>query len=119
MTCTFVGGVASNSSFTVKGSQTNNKSATIDGATYESGLKFDSNGSVSFSIKKKMTMTMYFASDDKKCTALINGKKTSETGAVVDTTKHTLTVVLEADDYTLTKQDTGNLFMIKLVPVTE
>ena len=119
VTCTFVGGVASNSSFTVKGSQTNKKSATIDGTTYESGLKFDSDGSVSFSIKKKMTMTMYFASDDKKCTALINGKKTSETGAVVDTTKHTLTVVLEADDYTLTKQDTGNLFMIKLVPVTE
>lgn len=119
VTCTFIGGVASNSSFTVKGAQTNKKTATIDGTKYESGLKFDSNGSVSFSIKQKMTMTMYFASDDTKCTSLINGKKTTETGAIVDTTNKTLTVVLEAGDYTLTKQDTGNLFMIKLVPVTE
>lgn len=120
VTCTFAGGAASNSSFTVvKGSATNKKTATIDGTTYDSGVKIDSDVSISFTTTKKMTMTMYFASADTKCTVLINGKKTSETGATVDTTKKTLTVVLEAGDYTLTKQDTGNLFMIKLVPVTE
>ena len=119
VTCTFVDGKASNSAFTVLGSVTNKKSATIDGVSYASGLKFDSNGKVTFTTTQKMTMTMYFASDDTKCTALINGQKTSVTGATIDTTAKTLTVVLEAGTYVLTKQDSGNLFMIKLVPVTE
>lgn len=119
VTCTFVDGKASNSAFTVAGSVTNKKSATIDGVSYASGLKFDSNAKVTFTTTQKMTMTMYFASDDAKCTALINGQKTSVTGATVDTTAKTLTVVLEAGTYVLTKQDSGNLFMIKLVPVTE
>ena len=117
--CTFVDGKASNSAFTVVGSVTNKKSATIDGVSYASGLKLNSDGKVTFTTTQKMTMTMYFASDDSKCTALINGKKTSETGATIDTSAKTLTVVLEAGTYVLTKQDTGNLFMIKLVPVTE
>ena len=119
VTCTFVDGKASNSAFTVVGSVTNKKSATIDGVSYASGLKLNSDGKVTFTTTQKMTMTMYFASDDSKCTALINGKKTSETGATIDTSAKTLTVVLEAGTYVLTKQDTGNLFMIKLVPVTE
>ena len=119
VTCTFVDGKASNSAFTVAGSVTNKKSATIDGVSYASGLKFDSNAKVTFTTTQKMTMTMYFASDDTKCTALINGQKTSVTGATIDTTAKTLTVVLEAGTYVLTKQDSGNLFMIKLVPVTE
>ena len=117
--CTFVDGKASNSAFTVVGSVTNKKSATIDGVSYASGLKLNSDGKVTFTTTQKMTMTTYFASDDSKCTALINGKKTSETGATIDTSAKTLTVVLEAGTYVLTKQDTGNLFMIKLVPVTE
>ena len=117
--CTFVDGKASNSAFTVVGSVTNKKSATIDGVSYASGLKLNSDGKVTFTTTQKMTMTMYFASDDSKCTAFINGKKTSETGATIDTSAKTLTVVLEAGTYVLTKQDTGNLFMIKLVPVTE
>ena len=119
VTCTFVDGKASNSAFTVVGSVTNKKSATIDGVSYASGLKLNSDGKVTFTTTQKMTMTMYFASDDSKCTALINGKKTSETGATIDTSAKTLTVVLEAGTYVLTKQDTGNLFMIKLVPVTK
>lgn len=119
VTCTFVDGKASNSAFTVAGSVTNKKSATIDGVSYAIGLKFDSNAKVTFTTTQKMTMTMYFASDDAKCTALINGQKTSVTGATIDTTAKTLTVVLEAGTYVLTKQDSGNLFMIKLVPVTE
>ena len=119
VTCTFENGKASNSAFTVAGSVTNKKSATIDGVSYASGLKLDSNGKVTFTTTQKMTMTMYFASDDSKCTALINGKKTSETGATIDTSAKTLTIVLEAGTYVLTKQDAGNLFMIKLVPVTE
>ena len=119
VTCTFVDGKASNSAFTVAGSVTNKKSATIDGVSYASGLKFDSNAKVTFTTTQKMTMTMYFASDDTKCTALINGQKTSVTGATIDTTAKTLTIVLEAGTYVLTKQDSGNLFMIKLVPVTE
>ena len=64
-------------------------------------------------------MILYFGSDDTKVNAKIDGKSAADVNAVIDTTAKTMTVTLEAGTHTITKQDTGNLFGIKLVPVTE
>ena len=42
-----------------------------------------------------------------------------EVNAVIDSTAKTMTVTLDAGSHTITKQDTCNLFGIKLVPITE
>jgi hypothetical protein len=47
------------------------------------------------------------------------GKKPAEVNAVIDSTAKTMTVTLDAGSHTITKQDTCNLFGIKLVPITE
>ena len=114
--CSFAGGKASNSSFTVAGSFKNSKTGvTVDGNTYNDYLKIESSaGTVSFKTTAKMQMTCY--TGDAKAKLKIDG--TDVTG---DTTKGIVTVTLEDGDHTIAKANSGSqsLYLIKLVPVTE
>lgn len=114
--CSFAGGKASNSSFTVVGSFKNSATGvTVDGNTYKDYLKIESSaGTVSFKTTAKMQMTCY--TGDAKAKLKIDG--TDVTG---DTTKGIVTVTLEAGDHTIAKANSGSqsLYLIKLVPVTE
>ncbi len=124
--CTFTRGEgnvagASNSAFTLTSCNNgvNKGTATVDGVTCTECVKMEGSTSIAFTIAQKMTMTLYFGSADTKCTAKIDGKKAATAGAVIDTTAKTLTVSLETGAHTISKQDTGNLFAIKLVPIAE
>ena len=114
--CSFAGGQASNSSFTVTGSFKNSTTGvTVDGNTYKDYLKIESSaGTVSFKITAKMQMTCY--TGDAKAKLKIDGADV--TG---DTTKGVVTVTLEAGDHSIAKAGSGSqsLYLIKLVPVTE
>ncbi|MEE0994914.1 MAG: pectate lyase, partial [Prevotella sp.] len=114
--CSFAGGQASNSSFTVTGSFKNSTTGvTVDGNTYKDYLKLESSaGTVSFKTTAKMQMTCY--TGDTKAKLKIDGADV--TG---DTTKGVVTVTLEAGDHTIAKAGSGSqsLYLIKLVPVTE
>lgn len=105
---------------TVSGNYATNKgTATIDGTSYSTCVKMESATNISVTVDKKVTMTLYFSSADSKTNAKIDGKKPAEVNAVIDSTAKTMTVTLDAGSHTITKQDTCNLFGIKLVPVTE
>lgn len=114
--CSFAGGQASNSSFTVTGNFKNSTTGvTVDGNTYKDYLKLESSaGTVSFKTTAKMQMTCY--TGDTKAKLKIDGADV--TG---DTTKGVVTVTLEAGDHSIAKADSGSqsLYLIKLVPVTE
>lgn len=114
--CSFAGGQASNSSFTVTGSFKNSTTGvTVDGNTYKDYLKIESSaGTVSFKTTAKMQMTCY--TGDTKAKLKIDGADV--TG---DTTKGVVTVTLEAGDHSIAKAGSGSqsLYLIKLVPVTE
>lgn len=116
VTCSFAGGKASNSSFTVAGSfKTSKTGVTVDGNTYNDYLKIESSaGTVSFKTTAKMQMTCY--TGDAKAKLKIDGADV--TG---DTTKGVVTVTLEAGDHSIAKAGSGSqsLYLIKLVPVTE
>ena len=114
--CSFAGGQASNSSFTVTGSFKNSTTGvTVDGNTYKDYLKIETSaGTVSFKTTAKMQMTCY--TGDAKAKLKIDGADV--TG---DTTKGVVTVTLEAGDHSIAKAGSGSqsLYLIKLVPVTE
>ena len=114
--CSFAGGQASNSSFTVTGSFKNSTTGvTVDGNTYKDYLKIESStGTVSFKTTAKMQMTCY--TGDTKAKLKIDGADV--TG---DTTNGVVTVTLEAGDHSIAKAGSGSqsLYLIKLVPVTE
>ena len=117
---TFTGSKPSSSIVTVSGNYATNKgTATIDGTSYSTCVKMESATNISVTVDKKVTMTLYFSSADTKTNAKIDGKKPAEVNAVIDSTAKTMTVTLDAGSHTITKQDTCNLFGIKLVPVTE
>ena len=117
---TFTGSKPSSSIVTVSGNYSTNKgTATIDGTSYSTCVKMESATHISVTVDKKVTMTLYFSSADTKTNAKIDGKKPAEVNAVIDSTAKTMTVTLDAGSHTITKQDTCNLFGIKLVPVTE
>ena len=117
---TFTGSKPSSSIVTVSGDYTTNKgTATIDGTSYSTCVKMESATNISVTVDKKVTMTLYFSSADTKTNAKIDGKKPAEVNAVIDSTAKTMTVTLDAGSHTITKQDTCNLFGIKLVPITE
>ena len=117
---TFTGSKPSSSIVTVSGNYATNKgTATIDGTSYSTCVKMESATNISVTVDKKVTMTLYFSSADTKTNAKIDGKKPAEVNAVIDTTAKTMTVTLDAGSHTITKQDTCNLFGIKLVPITE
>lgn len=105
---------------TVSGNYATNKgTATIDGTSYSTCVKMESATNISVTVDKKVTMTLYFSSADSKTNAKIDGKKPAEVDAVIDSTAKTMTVTLDAGSHTITKQDTCNLFGIKLVPIKE
>lgn len=117
---TFTDSKPSNSLVTVSGNYATNKgTATIDGTSYSTCVKMESATNISVTVDKKVTMTLYFSSADSKTNAKIDGKKPAEVNAVIDSTAKTMTVTLDAGSHTITKQDTCNLFGIKLVPVKE
>ena len=117
---TFTDSKPSSSIVTVSGNYATNKgTATIDGTSYSTCVKMESATNISVTVDKKVTMTLYFSSADSKTNAKIDGKKPAEVNAVIDSTAKTMTVTLDAGSHTITKQDTCNLFGIKLVPVTE
>lgn len=117
---TFTDSKPSSSIVTVSGNYATNKgTATIDGTSYSTCVKMESATNISVTVDKKVTMTLYFSSADTKTNAKIDGKKPTEVNAVIDSTAKTMTVTLDAGSHTITKQDTCNLFGIKLVPITE
>lgn len=117
---TFTDSKPSSSIVTVSGNYATNKgTATIDGTSYSTCVKMESATNISVTVDKKVTMTLYFCSADTKTNAKIDGKKPAEVNAVIDSTAKTMTVTLDAGSHTITKQDTCNLFGIKLVPVKE
>lgn len=117
---TFTDSKPSSSIVTVSGNYATNKgTATIDGTSYSTCVKMESATNISVTVDKKVTMTLYFSSADTKMNAKIDGKKPAEVNAVIDSTAKTMTVTLDAGSHTITKQDTCNLFGIKLVPVKE
>lgn len=117
---TFTDSKPSSSIVTVSGNYSTNKgTATIDGTSYSTCVKMESATNISVTVDKKVTMTLYFSSADTKTNAKIDGKKPAEVNAVIDSTAKTMTVTLDAGFHTITKQDTCNLFGIKLVPVKE
>ena len=117
---TFTDSKPSSSIVTVSGNYATNKgTATIDGTSYSTCVKMESATNISVTVDKKVTMTLYFSSADSKTNAKIDGKKPAEVNAVIDSTAKTMTVTLDAGSHTITKQDTCNLFGIKLVPVKE
>lgn len=117
---TFTDSKPSSSLVTVSGNYATNKgTATIDGTSYSTCVKMESATNISVTVDKKVTMTLYFSSADTKTNAKIDGKKPAEVNAVIDSTAKTMTVTLDAGSHTITKQDTCNLFGIKLVPVKE
>lgn len=117
---TFTDSKPSSSIVTVSGNYATNKgTATIDGTSYSTCVKMESATNISVTVDKKVTMTLYFSSADSKTNAKIDGKKPAEVNAVIDSTTKTMTVTLDAGSHTITKQDTCNLFGIKLVPVKE
>lgn len=117
---TFTGSKPSSSIVTVSGNYATNKgTATIDGTSYSTCVKMESATNISVTVDKEVTMTLYFSSADTKTNAKIDGKKPAEVNAVIDSTAKTMTVTLDAGSHTITKQDTCNLFGIKLVPVKE
>ena len=114
--CSFAGGKASNSSFTVAGSIKNSTTGvTVDGNTYNDYLKIETSaGTVSFKTTAKMQMTCY-TGDAKAKLKIDNNDVTG------DKTKGVVTAILEAGDHTIAKANSGSqsLYLIKLVPVTE
>ena len=117
---TFTDSKPSSSIVTVSGNYATNKgTATIDGTSYSTCVKMESATNISVTVDKKVTMTLYFSSADSKTNAKIDGKKPAEVNAVIDSTAKTMTVTLDVGSHTITKQDTCNLFGIKLVPVKE
>ena len=117
---TFTDSKPSSSIVTVSGNYSTSKgTATIDGTSYSTCVKMESATNISVTVDKKVTMTLYFSSADTKTNAKIDGKKPAEVNAVIDSTAKTMTVTLDAGFHTITKQDTCNLFGIKLVPVKE
>lgn len=110
ITCHFTGKTPSNNFFTISGNYSNTKgTATVDGVTYKECLKIESSTSIAFTITEKMTMTLYFGSEDTKVNIKVDSEKVSG-----DTATKTLVTTLEPGLHTLTKGDTCNLFFIKL-----
>ena len=114
---TFAGSKPSSSIVTVTGTYSTSKgTATIDGTSYDTCVKMESSTNITVTVDKKVTMTLYFGSADSKNNAKIDGNKPADVNATIDATAKTMTVSLDAGTHAITKQDSCNLFGIKLVP---
>ncbi len=106
--CNFQNSAPSNSAFTVVGTYSNSKgTATVNGTTYTTCLKIESQTLVKFTTTTAMTLTLVFGSQDTKYTIMVDGTKQTGSNGI-------LTVDIDAGEHTLTKADTGNLFYIGL-----
>lgn len=115
---TFEGSKPSSNIVIVTGNYSTKKgTATIDGTSYTTCVKMESSTNISVTVDKKVSMILYFGSADAKFNAKIDGNNAADTA--IDATAKTMTVTLEKGTHTITRQDTCNLFGIKLVPVTE
>ena len=112
ITCDFTGRKNNNESFfTINGSYSNSKgTATVNGQTYSDCLKIESSTSIMFTTTQKMTLKLYFGSEDSKCNIKINGEQYDGDA------NNVITATLEAGSYELTKKDSCNLFYIELIP---
>lgn len=108
--CTFMDEAPSSTLFTIiSGNYSTSKGfAKVNGTTYTTCLKMESETSIKFKIEKPMTLTLVFASTEI-------GKKVK-----IDSTKYTtdsnatVSVQLAAGEHTITKGDSINLFYIGL-----
>lgn len=106
--CNFQNSAPSNSAFTIAGNYSSDKgTATVNGTTYTTCLKIETQTSVKFTTTTAMTLTLVFGSQDTKYTIKVDGTKQTGSNGI-------LTVDIDAGEHTLTKADTGNLFYIGL-----
>ena len=110
--CSFAkDGTPSSNFFTVNGNGADNKGEiTVDGVTYKTCLKMESATTVYFKLTASYNMTLYFGPSDT-ASIKINGNK------INGGTTNIYSQTLEAGEYTLTKDKSVNLFLIKLEPV--
>lgn len=85
-------------------------SVTVGGTTYSQCLKMESSTSITFTTGEKMTLTLYFGTDD-------SGKVNIDGEKVAISADGTCTVTLEAGSHSIEKGDTMNLFLIVLSPL--
>ena len=98
--------------FTISGSYSNKKgTVTVDGVEYTTCLKMESATTIDFTLTDKRKMTLYFG-ESETASIKINGNKITGSGSIYSQ-------ILEAGEYTLTKDQSVNLFYIKLEPVKE
>lgn len=107
--------------FTITGSKASGKGTmTINGTPYDSGLKLDSNGTITFTPSENMTMTVYFrvkAGKEGTPNLLINGEEV--TGIEIsDGFTYTMTVNANTQ-YVISKASgiESYIYYISLVPV--
>ena len=117
----FVDGVASNSFFTAVGSAATKKgSMTINGETYDTGLKLDSKGTITFTPTGNMTMTVYYrVKEGKESTPAINLNDVEVTGTpIADGFTYTAEVMAN-NSYIIGKASgiEAYVYYIELVPV--
>ena len=107
--CTFTGKAPSSTLFTISGNYSTSKgSAKVNGTTYTTCLKMETETSIKFTIEKPMTLTLVFASTEI-------GKKVKIDGTNYTTDSNaTVSVQLAAGEHTITKGDSINLFYIGL-----
>ena len=99
------------SSFVIDGNLSGSKgSVTVGGTTYSQCLKMESSTSITFTTGEKMTLTLYFGTDD-------SGKVNIDGEKVAISADGTCTVTLEAGSHSIKKGDTMNLFLIVLSPL--
>ena len=99
------------SSFVIDGNLSGSKgSVTVGGTTYSQCLKMESSTSITFTTGEKMTLTLYFGTDD-------SGKVNIDGEKVAISADGTCTVTLEAGSHSIEKGDTMNLFLIVLSPL--
>lgn len=113
ITCSFdKTGAPSNSFFTVNGNGSDSKgTVTVDGVEYTTCLKMETATTINFKLTDKRKMTLYFGNGET-ASMKINGDKITGSGSIYSQ-------ILEAGEYTLTKDKSVNLFYIKLEPVKE
>ena len=97
--------------FVVSGNGSGSKgSVTVGGTTYSQCLKMESSTSITFTTGEKMTLTLYFGTND-------SGKVNIDGEKVAISADGTCTVTLEAGSHSIKKGDTMNLFLIVLSPL--
>ncbi len=114
VTCSFGGTTkaitASNSAFTLTQTTGTEEDTTVEGVTYKMSAKLESNTVIAFTTTQKMTLTVYFGSNAKNKNLKLDGTKV---------TGDPVSQVIEAGAHTITKGDSSQIALIKLVPVTE